>query len=174
MSDVLARRYARAFFELARDAGEVEGWGDHLAAAQAALADPQVAATLSNPRVSTAQRVEITQEVGRITSAPTANLLRLLVERGRVGLLPGIVTAYRSLADADSGVVRAGVTTALPVDAALRSAINKALAERLGTDVEIEVTQDGAILGGLVIRIGDRVIDNSVRTHLQQLQAALA
>jgi len=174
MSDVLARRYARAYFDLARDAGEIDAWGAHLATAEAALAQSEVAQTLRNPRVTTPQRVAVTAEVGRVTSEPTGNLLRLLVERGRIGLVGDIVSAYRRLADRESGVVRATVTTALPINAALKSAINKSLAERLGREVETDVTQDDSIIGGLIIRIGDRVIDNSVRTHLQQLQAALA
>lgn len=174
MSDVLARRYARAYFDLAREAGDIEGWSGHLAAAVDALGEHDVALTLENPRVTLAQRVAITQQLGEKTSPATANLLRLLVERGRIALLPGIATAYRRLADRESGVVRADVTTAIPVDKQLVASISSALTKQLGREVQTEVTQDPAILGGLVIRIGDRVVDNSVRTHLQQLQAALA
>ncbi|HSP65634.1 MAG TPA: F0F1 ATP synthase subunit delta, partial [Candidatus Deferrimicrobium sp.] len=75
--------------------------------------------------------------------------------------------------DRDSGVVRAEVVTAVPVDADLQKRIGRALGEKLGAEVQTEVRQDPDIIGGLIIRIGDRVIDNSLRTHLEQLRAAL-
>lgn len=173
MSDVLARRYAAACFELAQEAGDAAGWGARLAAAAAGLGDPEVARTLTNPRITMADRVALTQSVAPGTSQPVANLLRLLMERGRIGLLPDIVTAYRRLADRAGGLVHAEVTTAVPVDEQMVGSIRRSLIERLGCDVQTEVRQDAGILGGLVVRIGDRVIDNSVRTQLQRLQAHL-
>ena len=80
---------------------------------------------------------------------------------------------YDALTDRDSGVVRAEVVTAVPVDAELEKRIGSALGKKLGAAVQTEVRQDPDIIGGLVIRIGDRVIDNSVRTHLEQLRTAL-
>ena len=70
--------------------------------------------------------------------------------------------------------MRAEVTTAVPLDEKTEREISNALSERLGGSVQITLREDPAIIGGLVIRIGDRVLDDSVRTHLQQLQAALA
>jgi F-type H+-transporting ATPase subunit delta len=102
------------------------------------------------------------------------NLVHLLIDRRRVRQLPGILNHYDVLADRESGTVRAQVTTAIEPDEQLQRAIARALSQRFGKDVQTEVRQDPAILGGLVIRVGDRVIDDSVRTHLQQLQAQLA
>jgi F-type H+-transporting ATPase subunit delta len=78
------------------------------------------------------------------------------------------------LTDKASGIVRAEVITAVPADAALNKQIRDSLSKHLGGDVQTTVRTDPSIIGGLVIRIGDRVIDDSLRTHLQQLQAALA
>jgi F-type H+-transporting ATPase subunit delta len=85
-----------------------------------------------------------------------------------------VLSRYDALADAASGVTRAEVVAAVPVDEALERRIAEALGERLGGRVRTTVRQDPAIIGGLVIRIGDRVIDSSLRTRLQQLRAALA
>ena len=90
-----------------------------------------------------------------------------------MGVLAELLEAYDDLTDRDSGVIRAEVITAVPVDAELKKRITRLLGDKLGAAVQTEVHQDPDILGGLVIRIGDRVIDNSVRTRLQQLRTAL-
>ena len=79
-----------------------------------------------------------------------------------------------ALVDRASGVVRVEVITAIPTDKKLEKHIRDSLSEQLGSDVHTVVRTDPTIIGGLVIRIGDRVIDDSLRTHLQQLQASLA
>ena len=81
---------------------------------------------------------------------------------------------YRALADAASGLTRVEVTAAVPLDQALEQDIRNTLSQRLGGSIHTTVRQDPSIIGGLIIRIGDRVIDGSLRTRLQQLRAALA
>jgi F-type H+-transporting ATPase subunit delta len=105
---------------------------------------------------------------------PTRNLVRLLVERGRSSILGAVLERYRALADAESGLTRVQVTAAVPLDQRLEQDIRDTLAQRLGGRIETTVQQDPSIIGGLIIRIGDRVIDSSLRTRLQQLRAALA
>jgi F-type H+-transporting ATPase subunit delta len=170
----LARRYAAAYFDLAGEAGQIPQWRGDLAAAADALAVPDVRDALENPRLSPARRTALAMELLEGTLPQLRNLVRLLVDRRRVRLLPGVLAYYDTLADRASGVVRADVTTAVEVDAQLREAIERALSQRFGKDVQTQVRKDPAIVGGLVIKVGDRVIDDSVRTHLQQLQAALA
>jgi F-type H+-transporting ATPase subunit delta len=170
----IARRYAEAYFDLAREAGDIDGWGRDLARAAEILSDPQVFPVLRNPRLTAAERVSIALDVLQDVAEPTRNLARVLVERGRAELLPAVSEQYRRLADRASGVVRAEVTTAVEVDERTERQIARALEERLGASVKTEVRTDPSILGGMVVRIGDRVIDDSVRTHLQQLQASLA
>jgi F-type H+-transporting ATPase subunit delta len=84
-----------------------------------------------------------------------------------------ILSAYDELADRASGVIRAEILTAVPVDAQLQERIRRELSRRFGQSVRPTVRHDPSILGGLVVRVGDRVIDDSIRTHLQQLQTAL-
>lgn len=170
----IARRYAQAYFALAKQAKDIPGWRRALAGVVQLLTDEQVATALGDPRISQAERMRFVVELLKDSQAQARNLARLLVERGRAGVLPQVVQEYDALADRESGVLRAEVTTAVPVSPQLEQRIRNQLAGKLGGDVQTTVRQDPSILGGLVIRIGDRVIDGSVRTRLEQLQAALA
>jgi F-type H+-transporting ATPase subunit delta len=173
VADIVARRYAQAFYAVARDSGRVAELRDQLAAAVAALTDPRVEVALRNPRLSAAERQQVLEMLPDL-AAPTRNLLRLLLERRRTALLPQVLDHYDRLVDRDAGVVRAEVVTAVPVDQELEQEIRQTLAQQLGGTVQTVIRQDPDILGGLIIRIGDRVIDGSVRTRLEHLQAALA
>jgi F-type H+-transporting ATPase subunit delta len=170
----IARRYAHAYFDLARQARDIPGWRRALEQVVTMLSHPDVASALRDPRIPRRERARVVAELLKDEQPAARNLARLLVERGRDAVLPQVLEQYDVLADRASGVLRAEVTTAVPVDAALEQRIRKQLAERLGGDVQTTVRQDPSILGGLVIRIGDRVIDGSVRTRLEQLQSALA
>ena len=173
-ASILARRYAEAYFALAQEAGDIAGWREQLAAVVEALSDAAVSEALANPRTSLADRVRqgMTTARGGLTGGtqPGAVAHRAPPCRHRREILDH----YVALADKASGVVRAEVTTAVPADAKLEKRIGDSLSKQLGSDVETTVLTDPSIIGGLVIRIGDRVIDDSLRTHLQQLQAALA
>jgi F-type H+-transporting ATPase subunit delta len=170
----IARRYAHAYFDLARQAGEVAAWREALRTVTETLTDEQVATALEDPRLPSSERLRLVEELLGDVAQPARNLARLLVERGRAAVLPLLLEEYDALADRASGVTRAEVLTAVPVDKSLEQSISRTLSQRLGGEVHTTVRQDPSILGGLVIRIGDRVIDTSVRTRLAQLQAALA
>jgi F-type H+-transporting ATPase subunit delta len=169
----IGRRYAQAYFDLARREGRIPQWRDDLVRAVDTLTTPVVADALANPRLALSDRTRLALEVLEGVGEPARNLVRLLIERKRTGILGELVETYDLLTDRDSGVVRAEVIAAIPVDDELRTRIGTALGEKLGAAVETEVRQDPTILGGLIIRVGDRVIDTSVRTRLQQLHMAL-
>jgi F-type H+-transporting ATPase subunit delta len=173
-SDILARRYAEAYFDLARDAGKIDAYGDDLARAAELLEQPPVAEAMRNPRVPVHDRIRLILDLTDGLAQPTRNLLHLLVERGRAGIVPAVLESYRELADQASGITRVQVTSAVPLDTALEQSIRDTLGRTLGGRIQTTVRQDPAIIGGLIIRIGDRVIDGSLRTRLQQLRAALA
>lgn len=170
----VARRYADAYFGLAREAEDIAGWRNELAAVTAALSDPEVSQAMLNPRLNLAHRVQIGMQLLEGVSEQARNLARLLIERQRTAYVREVLAAYDELADRASGVLRAEVVTAVPVDAKVTEQITSALSRRFGQSVRPVIRQDPAIIGGLVVRIGDRVIDDSIRTHLQQLQASLA
>jgi F-type H+-transporting ATPase subunit delta len=169
----VARRYAEAYFDLAREAGDIGGWRAQLGAVVDALAQPEVAQALQNPRLPLAQRVRLGMSLLQDVAEPARNLARLLIERRRTQVASEILSAYDELADRASGVIRAEILTAVPVDAQLQERITRELSRRFGQSVRPTVRHDPSILGGLVVRVGDRVIDDSIRTHLQQLQTAL-
>jgi F-type H+-transporting ATPase subunit delta len=172
-SSVVARRYAAALFSLASGEKAVDKRADDLARAVETLGSREVVDALDNPRLDVADRVRLALDLLDGVGEQVRNMVRLLVERKRIASLPGILEQYRVLADRAAGVVHADVTTAIPADKALVTQITRALRERFGATVSVQVHTDPAIIGGLVIRVGDRLIDNSVRTHLQQLQASL-
>ncbi|HEY8756156.1 MAG TPA: F0F1 ATP synthase subunit delta [Candidatus Dormibacteraeota bacterium] len=173
MASSIGRRYAQAYFDLARQQGKIPERRDDLARAVEILSTPEVADALANPRMGVSDRTRLALAVLEGVGEPARNLVRLLIERNRLSVLRELVETYDILTDRDSGVVRADVTTAIPVDEELKTHITRALGEKLGAAVQTEVRQDPAILGGLIIRIGDRVIDDSIATRLQQLRTAL-
>jgi F-type H+-transporting ATPase subunit delta len=173
-SNVIAWRYAKAYFELAAKARAIPRWRDQLARAVALVTEDDARRALTNPRLSRTARMQGLDSLLKDVSPEPRNLVRLMVEHGRLDLLPEVLAEYDRLADRASGVVRAEVVSAVPLDRGLEEQITQELAGKLGGKVETVVKQDPDILGGLLIRIGDRVIDTSVRTRLQQLQAALA
>jgi F-type H+-transporting ATPase subunit delta len=173
MASTIARRYAEAYFALARESGRIAEWREELLRAQDALRNDEVAAALVNPRLALADRSNLALNLLDGLREPVRNLVRLLIERRRIHLLGDVLSEFDRLADAASGVVRAEVRTATPVTGELRARITSGLIARLGRPVEVEVLEDPSIIGGLVVRVGDRVIDTSIRTQLQQLQTAL-
>jgi F-type H+-transporting ATPase subunit delta len=173
-SDIIAQRYAQAYFDIAAADKAIDRRRQALAAAVDRLGSEQVEAVIDNPRVDRQGKVVVAESLLEGVDPTARNLARLLIERGRLGLLPQILDAYDRLADRASGRLRAEVTAAVPLDREHERRIKEDLAKHLGGDVQVTVRQDPAIIGGLVIRIGDRVIDGSVRTRLQELQAALA
>jgi F-type H+-transporting ATPase subunit delta len=174
MASALARRYAAACYEVARERVSVDPVGAELERARDILGDARVRAVMANPRVSLKERSAVLEGLLEGMSAPARNLVRLLVAHGRFALVPEVVAEYRAMVDAASGVLRIVVSSAVPLNRAAERRIEGVLAVRMAHPVRLETVHDPALIGGLVIRMGDRVIDDSVRSHLQQLQAAMA
>jgi F-type H+-transporting ATPase subunit delta len=169
-----ARRYARAVFELATEEGQVEEWGRRLAKVRDLLSDPRVAAVLTNPTIPVSLRMELISATPHQLDPEATNLARLLIESNRVGQVRGVAEEFDALADAAAGRVRATVTTAVELAPAERDRVAGQLSERLGKEVRITLVVDKRILGGLKLQYGDRLIDASVATKLQQLRRQLA
>lgn len=174
MASPLARRYAEACYEVARERVSVDPVAAELERARDILDDVRVRAVMANPRVSLEERSAALDGLLEGMSAPVRNLVRLLVAHGRFALLTEVVAEYRAIVEAASGVLRIVVSSAVPLTRAAERRIEGMFAVRLAHPVRLETVHDPALIGGLVIRMGDRVIDDSVRSHLQQLQAAMA
>jgi F-type H+-transporting ATPase subunit delta len=169
-----AKRYGRAVFEVAREEGQVEEWGRRLVKVRDLLANPEVSAVLTNPTIPLNLRMELISAAPHELDPEATNLARLLIESNRVEEVAGVVDVFDALADESAGRVRAMVTTAVELTDAERERVTRQLSERLGKEVTMQVTVDKRILGGLKLQYGDRLIDASVATKLQQLRRRLA
>jgi F-type H+-transporting ATPase subunit delta len=174
MAGAAARRYARAIFDLATEEGQVEEWSRRLEGVGEVLSMPDVRAVLVNPSISVRRRQEAAEAVLAPRVGPEgANLAKLLVGANRVGEVDAIAEEFGRLADAAAGRVRATATTAVALDRPAADKLVGELSNKLGREVRLDERVDPEIMGGLVLRIGDRVIDASVATRLQQLRRRL-
>ncbi|HEY1456201.1 MAG TPA: F0F1 ATP synthase subunit delta [Candidatus Dormibacteraeota bacterium] len=173
MATAAAKRYARAVFELAEAEGHPEDWSRRVARIADLFANAEVAAVLTNPTIPVDQRMALVSDSPHDLDAEATNLAKLLIESNRVRDASGIAEEYDRLVDEAAGRVRATLTTAVELKAADRDRVAGDLSRRLGKDVRIEVVVDPRILGGLKLQYGDRLIDASVSTKLQQLRRRL-
>jgi F-type H+-transporting ATPase subunit delta len=174
LRDPVSRRYAQAGFELARDKGELEAWERDLHSLAAALAMPEVLAFVAGPQVPADRKTAFLQRIAGDVTPLLWNLVRLLAAKGRLALLPQIAEAFQELLDEHRGIAHAQVTTAVALGDDERSALSRRLSELTGKQVQLQVREDPELLGGLVARIGDRLIDGSTRTKLIALKRRLA
>jgi F-type H+-transporting ATPase subunit delta len=159
---------------VAREEGQVEEWGRRLVKVRDLLANPEVSAVLTNPTIPLKLRTELISAAPHELDPEATNLARLLIESNRVEEVGAVVDVFDALADESAGRVRAMVTTAVELTDAERERVTRQLSERLGKEVTMQVTVDKRILGGLKLQYGDRLIDASVATKLQQLRRRLA
>jgi F-type H+-transporting ATPase subunit delta len=169
-----ARRYARAVFELAQEEGSVDEWARRTAEVRELFADPEVATVLSNPTIATEQREGFVATAPKLFDDQATNLARLLIESGRIDEAREIDEEFQRLADDAAGRVRATVTTAVELESEERDRIARELSKRLDREVKLSVVVDPRILGGMKLQYGDRVVDASVATRLEQLRRRLA
>lgn len=170
----LARPYAEAVFRLARERQNLAAWSEMLTLAAAVARDPQMSRLVDNPRVPRERFVEFFLDVcGKKLDQDGGNFIRLLTENHRLALLPEIATLFEALrADAETRV-EAEVVSATAVGAEQLKTIAAALKQRLGRDVTLATRLDPSLIGGIVIRAGDLVIDGSVRGKLSALATHL-
>ena len=174
LRDPAAKRYARAAFELARDKGELDVWERDLRDLGSVLQTPGVEAFLASVRVPNEAKEAFLQRVLEQPSPLVWNFIRLLTERNRLALLPQIVESFQELADDERGIAHAQVVTAVPMNDEERGAIASKLSELTGKQVQVEAREDPEMLGGMIARIGDRLIDGSTKTKLIALKRQLA
>ncbi len=179
-----ARRFADAVFQLALERSAAEAVAADVGRLAELLAElPDLAAVLDHRRIPIERKLELAQRAaGEIAGAEaepsaaelTGHFLRLLVERRRVALLPEIAAALRDMLDLHQGVIRARVTTAVPLLAAEREMIEAKLRSLVGAQrVELDEQVTRSIQGGVIIHVAGKVIDASVRSYLESLRENL-
>jgi len=169
-----ARRYANAVFEIAEAEGKFDDWERDLDLLAQIFRPDEVLAWLSNPSVPMSEKESLIEIGLAFTSQEARNFGRLLVARGRTSLADQILTIFRAKLDETRGIAHARVTTAVSLTEADLSAIAARLASMTGQQVKIEPVVDPTILGGIVVRIGDRLIDASAKARLVALKRRLA
>ncbi|PKP93051.1 MAG: F0F1 ATP synthase subunit delta [Alphaproteobacteria bacterium HGW-Alphaproteobacteria-16] len=172
----LSGRYATALFELAREKGAIETVESSLATVRQALSDsPDFAALTSSPLISrndTAKGVEAAAKAMRLDEL-TVRFLGVLAGNRRLGALRNIIRDFNTLAARHRGETTAEVVSAHPLTAEQVTELKSQLRQRVGSDVNIDMSVDPALLGGLVVKIGSQMIDSSIRTRLNSLAHAM-
>jgi F-type H+-transporting ATPase subunit delta len=169
-----ARRYAEAAFQVAMRDDTLTAWRAELDLAAEIAADPRALTVLANPAIPTDRRVEVlTELLGGHLSRPVLNLIHLLLRRGRIEELPRVAAEFRRLDDARQGITHATATSAAALSPDEVRAITARLEQSTGGRVALDVEVDPSLLGGLIVRVGDRLIDGSVRGRLERLRNQL-
>ena len=167
-------RYAQAVFQIALEKDELDEWLDDLGVLAAALEHPEFAQLLDAPQVPAANKVDaIRQAMGDSVAPMALNLLFILASRNLAHLVPGVLEAYGRALDVHRGIERAEVMTAVPLDRGQQGKMVKLLEGIVGKEVRVASFVEPQILGGLIARVGDRVIDGSVRAKLAEMRRSI-
>ena len=172
----LSGRYATALFDLAREANAVDGVAASLAAVKAALADSADLRMLTtSPMID---RTSATRAIAAVASVMhldplTAKFLGALAHNRRLAALPAIIRDFAKLTAASRGEITAEVTSAHPLDADQQIALKAKLRAGLGADAALVLNVDPEIMGGLIVRVGSKMVDSSIRTKLNTLATAM-
>ncbi|MFN7699024.1 MAG: ATP synthase F1 subunit delta [Deltaproteobacteria bacterium] len=175
-STVAASRYAKALYELAAEAKQVEKVrGDLADLAKTFQTNAELRALVDNPAfVPDAKKKALGAIAQRMGASPLViSTLKLLVDRRRVGTIGDLAEAFAVLAERRSGRVRAEIITAAPLPDAYYAQLEKTLSEVTGRQVTIQKRTDPSIIGGVVARVGDTVFDGSIANRLKDLRAQL-
>jgi F-type H+-transporting ATPase subunit delta len=177
MAEVIsvARPYAVAAFDEAAKLGEVKSWSELLRAMAEAAVHPEVSALISNPRVTKSQLEDVMLALVGGNAAPAIrNFVKVLAENQRLALLPEIAAMFEAMRAEAERSIDVEVTSAFDLDEAQKQKIAASMKERMGREVKLSCKTDRDLLGGVIIRAGDKVIDGSARAKLAELATALA
>ena len=175
-ASVVADRYARALLELAAESNQVASVAQQLRRATEVYASSsELRAVLNDPTLEDDNRANLVKALGdRLgLGGLVQNTLRVLVERRRMAALPEIADRLLTLADDQAGIVKAKVASAMPLTEVQLEAIKNELERLTGCKVALERQQDPSLLAGVVARVGDHVIDASLRGRFQELEQRL-
>lgn len=172
----VARRYAKAIFELALESGSLEKTGSDLfLAAAAADGTPELTASLASPALEKRHKEKLIEnflaaaKLGELVS----NSIRLLADRGRFALISNVAHHYSSMKDEHDGIVRGDLVSAAELSPAEIAVIQDKLSRRLGKKVIMNISTDGSLIGGIVVQIAGKTIDGSLKGQLRAMARAL-
>ena len=172
----IAKRYARAFFDVAGGEGRYEGYYDELKRFSSLLEEnANLRNLLLNPIFEIKDKKAVIRELIQELnlSLTTANFINLLVDKRRIGIIREIEKKYRELMDDALGIARVQVRTAFPLTTDLSAALKRGLESFTGKHVDIQVEEDASLLGGIVVRVGDKLYDSSIKMQLNNMMKLL-
>ena len=173
---VVARRYAKALLMIGKEDGQAETYRNELEGVTGLLErEEQLEQAICNPLYDAGGRKKVLQAiVERLElSAVMKSFLLLLFDKGRMGFVSNINDFYQKFADELKGVARASLVSATELSAEAVEKIRSALSKKTGNDIILEVEQDPSLIGGIVTRIGDLVLDGSIKTQLLNMRESL-
>jgi F-type H+-transporting ATPase subunit delta len=173
MASGAAKRYAQAVFSLAQERGTLDRWQADLAILNEVMADPGAVVYLKNPNVPTEDKLALLDKVLASAQPEARNLAQMLIQRQRINIVPDLVRLYNESVLAERGIAIADVTTAEPLGPNEQDIVRTKLNQLIGKEIELRLHTDPAIIGGIVARVGDQLIDGSVINQLRRLRARL-
>lgn len=170
-----ARPYAQAAFDEAQKQGDLKSWSEILEAGSLAVDNQEVKVVITSPRATDKQLGDLMLAVCDAKSGTAqANFLKLLVENKRLQVLPEIAAMYEALRAEAEKSVDVTVSSAFELSDGQKQKITDAMKKRMGCEIRLSCEVDNNLLGGILIRAGDKVIDGSARTRLTEMANALA
>ena len=171
----LASKYATAIFEIARDEKNLDGYGKDLAKIRAdVFSIPEAVKFFQNPLVpQKAKKDLLARAVGNEVSTTVMNFLMLLVDKKRIGVFNEIHDIFTSLKNKEQGILIADVTSAFPLTKKQQDALVRKLTSLTGRKIQVRIHRDESILGGLILKIGDKRIDGSAAGRLRGLRSSM-
>jgi F-type H+-transporting ATPase subunit delta len=170
-----ARPYARAVYALATETSSVDSWGEALTLLAAVAADANMQELLDKPQLGKEQKGELMLKVlSDKLNQQQQNLVRLLAENGRLRALPEVAHQFENFRAEAEGKVEAEVISAFALTSEQEQAITETLKSKLGRDVSITTSTDESLIGGVVIKAGDTIIDGSMKSQLESLAISLS
>lgn len=175
IGQTVARRYARAFFDLAKDQDAVAKYGDDLTLVVEAMGwEPALKRALHNPLVAVEDKKTLFQQAfGASVSETTLRFLYFLLDKGREQVLEAVLDEYRRLVNGYQNLVDAEAISAFALSEQMVNDLRQGLQKALGKEVNLKVSVDASLLGGLVLQVGDRRIDGSLRGRMRAMRLAI-
>jgi F-type H+-transporting ATPase subunit delta len=173
MASGAAKRYAQAVLALAKEQGNLDGWQRDISALNNLMAEPRAAQYFANPNVAAGEKRQVIESTMSGARPEAVNLALLLLERGRLETVPDIYRIFNDARLEAMGIAIAEVTTAEPLSVREQAIVQERLRGLVGKNVELRMHTDPSIIGGIVARIGDTLIDGSVVTRLRRMRTRL-
>lgn len=168
-----AKRYAQAVFETAKTAGDYDSWTTHLSELSDALQYKDLIAIMNAPTITEDEKIEVIKLLVSKFPGGFETFCRLLIQQGSVSIVPDISNQYQILVDSIKGISRVAVTSAVKLNNNEKNKLSKQLSDQLGKKIELSESVDESLIGGVVIRIGDKVLDGSIKGRLDSMRTSL-